>query len=103
MLGNNFLLWENSEFIVKTPFNPHIPYKEGLHLVVTAKSDQETVWEDPIISAKAFEIAAKACQIMEKLEFAPWFNIQVNGNFGLLPGATKFFHIHVYGRNKTDR
>jgi diadenosine tetraphosphate (Ap4A) HIT family hydrolase len=32
---------------------------------------------------------------------APWFNIQFNGNWGLLPGNTPFFHLHVYGRNKT--
>lgn len=39
---------------------------------------------------------------MEDLHIAPWFNIQANGNWGLLPGAEKFFHIHIYGRNKTN-
>lgn len=40
---------------------------------------------------------------METIRFAPWFNIQANGNWGLLPGAQPFFHPHVYGRNKTER
>lgn len=31
-----------------------------------------------------------------------WFNLQANGNWGLLPGASPFFHIYIYGRNKTD-
>ena len=38
---------------------------------------------------------------MEKLKIAPWFNIQANGNWGLLQGTKPFFHIHIYGRNKT--
>lgn len=38
---------------------------------------------------------------MEKIQFAPWFNIQANGNWGLLPGNQPFFHVHIYGRNKT--
>ena len=102
MLGNNFLLWENDEFIIKTPFNPHVPYSEGLHLVINPKKEIKTAWDDSQVAAKAFGLASQACKIMEELEMAPWFNIQANGNFGLLPGATPFFHLHVYGRNKTS-
>jgi len=102
MLGNNFLLYENDSFVIKTPFNPHQPYKEGLHVIVVPKEGLENAWQNPSVSAKAFELAAKACKIMEQLDLAPWFNIQVNGNWGLLPGTTPFFHIHIYGRNKTD-
>ncbi len=39
---------------------------------------------------------------MEEIELAPWFNIQANGNWGLLPGGRTVFHIHILGRNKTD-
>lgn len=39
---------------------------------------------------------------MEGLNMTPWFNLQANGNWGLLPGATTFFHIYIYGRNKTN-
>jgi diadenosine tetraphosphate (Ap4A) HIT family hydrolase len=102
MIGNNYLLWENESFVVKTPFNPHIPYNDGLHLVVAPKEDVESAWGDVDLSTEGFRLAAKACKIMEGNSLAPWFNIQANGNWGLLPGATPFFHIHVYGRNKTD-
>ena len=39
---------------------------------------------------------------MEDLDLAPWFNIQANGNWGLLPDTQPLFHVHVYGRNKTE-
>lgn len=102
MIGNNFLLWENDKFVIKTPFNPHTSYENGLHLIVTAKIDYETAWADPKVSGQVFELAARACKIIETVGLAPWFNIQSNGNWGLLPGASKFFHVHIYGRNKTE-
>jgi diadenosine tetraphosphate (Ap4A) HIT family hydrolase len=102
MIGNNFLLWENDDFVIKTPFNPHTSYEEGVHLIVTTKVGPETAWEDPDLTADAFRVAAKACKIIESLGLSPWFNLQANGNWGLLPGAEKFFHIHIYGRNQTE-
>lgn len=103
MLGNNFLLWEDNTFIVKTPFNPHIPYREGVHVIVATQQDLKAPWDDPELAGKAFELASKVCKTMEELQLAPWFNIQANANWGLLPGATPFFHLHIYGRNKTAR
>lgn len=103
MLGNNYLLWENDDFIIKTPFNPHVPYGEGLHIVIVPKADIRMAWQDSDVSAEVFRLGAKSCAIMEREGFAPWFNLQANGNWGLLPGETLFFHLHVYGRNKTDR
>lgn len=102
MLGNNFLLWENDSFVIKTPFNPHVPYSEGLHLIVTSKIVFENAWAKPEISAEAFKLSAKACRVMEGIEMAPWFNIQSNGNWGLLSDGQRFFHIHIYGRNRTS-
>lgn len=102
MIEDNFLLWENDSFVIKTPFNPHINYKEGLHLVVTTKEDYETAWEDPKVTGQVFELAARVSKIVEETKLAPWFNIQSNGNWGLLPGASKFFHVHVYSRNRTE-
>lgn len=102
MIGNNYLLWENDTFIVKTPFNPHIPYSEGLHVLVAPKADVVTAWEDPELSGEAFRLASKVSKIITELDLAPWLNLQANGNWGLLPGATPFFHIHIYGRNKTE-
>jgi diadenosine tetraphosphate (Ap4A) HIT family hydrolase len=101
MIGNNYLLWENDDFVVKTPFNPHMPYSEGLHIVVAPKKGVRTAWDDPALSGRAFELAARVAKVAESLNLAPWFNIQANGNWGLLPKAEPFFHIHIYGRNQT--
>jgi diadenosine tetraphosphate (Ap4A) HIT family hydrolase len=69
---------------------------------VAPKADITTAWDNPKLSGEAFELAAKVSKIVSGLELAPWLNIQANGNWGVLPGATPFFHIHIYGRNKTD-
>lgn len=102
MIGNNYLLWEDDTFLVKTPFNPHLTYHEGLHVIVTPKADVTSAWEDPELSGRAFKLAAKVSRIIANLELAPWLNLQANGNWGLLPGASPFFHIHIYGRNKSE-
>lgn len=102
MIGNNFLLWENDEFIILTPFNPHLSYSEGPQLVVKTKKEIENAWQDSKLAGEAFQLAARACKIMDELKFTPWFNLQANGNWGLLPGATPYFHMYIYGRNKTD-
>jgi diadenosine tetraphosphate (Ap4A) HIT family hydrolase len=102
MKSNNYLLWDNDEFSIKTPDNPHLPYSEGLHIMLAPKAKLENAWENPEITGKVFELAAKACKLIEELELSPWFNIQANGNWGLLPEGRKFFHVHIYGRNKTD-
>ncbi len=101
--GNNFVLWQNNEFVVKTPFNPHASYSEGLNVIVAPIKDIQTAWQDPELTGQAFLLAAKVAQIITREGFAPWVNLQANGNWGLLPGATPFFHIYVYGRNKTER
>jgi diadenosine tetraphosphate (Ap4A) HIT family hydrolase len=98
---NNFTLWENKTYIISTPLNPHQPYSEGVHVVVASKADIANAWQDPKLTGEMFKLAAKACKIMEAMGLGPWFNLQANGNWGLLPGGTPFFHIHIYGRNKT--
>ncbi len=102
MIGNNYLLWENDTFLVKTPFNPHIPYSEGLHVLVAPKANIMTAWEDPELSGETFKLASKVSKVISEINLAPWLNLQANGNWGLLPDAAPFFHIHIYGRNKTD-
>ena len=99
---NIFALWENDQFTISTPKNPHFPYSEGLHVIVSPKQEVTNAWQDIDLSEATFKLAAMACKIMEDLGMAPWFNIQANGNWGLLPGATPLFHVHVYGRNKTE-
>jgi len=98
---NTFTLWENDQFTVSTPKNPHLPYSEGLHLIVAPKQEVANAWQNIDASAETFKLAATACKVMEELGMAPWFNIQANGNWGLLPGGKPFFHVHIYGRNKT--
>ncbi len=99
---NSFILWENTEFTVSTPKNPHVPYAEGLHIVVAPKTDIPNAWADIDLSTISFKLSSQICKILDELEMAPWFNIQSNGNWGLLEGNTPFFHIHIYGRNKTN-
>lgn len=98
---NIFTLWEDGTFTISTTKNPHIPYSEGLHVIVAPKREVASAWQDINLAEATFKLAARACKIMEDLQLAPWFNIQANGNWGLLPGAEPFFHVHIYGRNKT--
>ncbi|HEX3568554.1 MAG TPA: hypothetical protein VHT70_02655 [Candidatus Saccharimonadales bacterium] len=98
---DTFTLWKNDEFSIITPDNPHVPYTEGLHVLVISKQDVAAAWDNPELAGKTFELAATACKIMVELGLAPWFNLQANGNWGLLPGGKPHFHIHIYGRNKT--
>lgn len=97
---NNFLIWEDENFELVTPAIPHIPKEEGLHLVLTPKNTMPTAWSDPVLCGKTFGLAAKICQVIEKLGLAPWFNLQANGNWGLLPGKSPHFHVHIYARRK---
>ncbi len=100
MTKEKWILWEDEKFKVITPQNPHIPLKEGLHVKILPKTEVISAWQDINLCAETFRLAAKVCQIMEKLKLAPWFNLQANGNWGLLPGRTPRFHVHIYARKK---
>lgn len=102
-VGNNYVLWEDDNFVVKTPFNPHTTYAEGPNVIVAPQQDIAAAWDDAELTGKAFALSAKVAKVLVDDGFTPWVNIQANGNWGLLPGATPFFHIYVYGRNKTER
>lgn len=97
-----FILGENDAFIISTPHNPHLAYSEGLHVIISPKHKVSSAWADADLAADTFRLAAKACKVMKDLGFAPWFNIQANGNWGLLPNRTPSFHVHILGRNKTE-
>ncbi len=99
-----FELWSDGEFSITTSSNPHIPKEEGIHLRIFAKKELTKGWDDPELCGKAFVLAAKVADIIvEKLKIVEWANLQYNGNWGLLPGYTPLFHIHVYGRKKTGK
>jgi diadenosine tetraphosphate (Ap4A) HIT family hydrolase len=97
-----YILWENDAFVISTPHNPHLTYSEGLHVIVSPKRKVPNAWRDAELTASAFGLASRACKAMEGIGLAPWFNIQANGNWGLLPGRTPSFHVHILGRNKTS-
>ena len=97
-----FILWENDSFVISTPHNPHLAYSEGLHVIVSPKRKISSAWEDVDLAASTFRLASQTCRIMENLGLSPWFNIQANGNWGLLPGRTPSFHVHILGRNETE-
>ena len=101
--GNNYVLWRDDECIVKTPFNPHTSYEEGANVIVQPVHEIPSASRDPELAGRVFTLAAKVARVMEDIELAPWTNIQSNGNWGLLPGSTPFFHVYVYGRNRTER
>ena len=100
MKDESWTLWSNGEFEVFTPFNPHTSSKEGLHVIVVPKIIVDSALVDENLSVETFRVAVKVAKAMEELKLAPWFNIQANGNWGLLPGSTPWFHVHVYGRRK---
>ena len=100
--SESYLLWENERFVIHTPANPNIPYTEGAHLYVAPKNSLFAAWDNAALAGQTFELAAKACAIMKDLELAPWFNLQANGDWGHLPGRSLYFHIHIFGRNKTE-
>lgn len=100
MKEEKWTLWSNEKFEIFTPVNPHLPSEEGLHVVVLPKVEIASAWRNPDLCAETFRIAAKVAGVMEELKLAPWFNLQANGNWGLLPGSTPRFHVHVYARRK---
>jgi diadenosine tetraphosphate (Ap4A) HIT family hydrolase len=97
-----YLLWENAHFVINTPANPNIPYTEGVHIYVAPKNMLSAAWDNPVLAGKTFQLASEACRIMKDLELAPWFNLQSNGDWGHLPGRSLYFHVHIFGRNKTE-
>lgn len=100
MKNESWTLFSNGEFEVFTPFNPHISAEEGLHIIVVPEAEVESALVDENLCAETFRVAAKVAQAMKELKLAPWFNLQANGNWGLLPGSTPWFHVHVYARRK---
>ncbi len=100
MKAESWTLWSNSEFEVFTPFNPHTSTEEGLHVIIVPKVTVDSALVDENLSVETFRFAIKVARAMEELKMAPWFNIQSNGNWGLLPGKTPWFHVHIYGRRK---
>ena len=99
-MAETWTLWEDARFVVTTPSNPHLPPEEGCHLLVWPKDAPPHAWADPALTASTFELAARVSQVLERLALVDWVNLQANGNWGLLPGATPKLHVHIYGRRR---
>lgn len=99
---DSYTLWENDNFIIITPTNPHQPYAEGLHIIIAPKRLVSSAWQDIDLAEATFKLTAQVCKVVEEQNLAPWQNIQANGNWGLLPGSEPSFHVHILGRNKTE-
>jgi len=99
-MAENWTLWEDARFVVTTTDNPHLPPDEGCHLLVWPKDAPPHAWADPPLTAATFELAARVSQVLERLGLVDWVNLQANGNWGLLPGATPKLHVHIYGRRR---
>ena len=102
-MSDEWLLWQNKEFIVTTPENPHVSPEEGCHIIVLTKKKLEKPWDDPKLSGRTFELAARVSKIVIGERIADWVNIQNNQNWGLLPRGRLNFHIHIYGRKKSGK
>lgn len=99
----DIVLWKTRKFIVVTRKNPHLPKEEGCHLVIYSVRELKNAWESPKVCGEAFELAAKAAKILVDEKIVDWANLQYNGNWGLLKGATPVFHVHIYGRKKSGK
>ena len=102
-LENSAVLWKNDIFLVTAPDNPHLPREEGCHLIIHPNKPLERAWDNPRLVGEAFELASKVAGILVAEKIVDWINLQCNGNWGLLKGATPWFHIHVYGRKSSGK
>lgn len=64
---NIFSLWEDDQFTISTPKNPHVPYSEGSHIIVAPKQEIATAWQDVDLSEATFKLTATACKINDPM------------------------------------
>lgn len=100
-MSSTSTLWEDARFVVTAPGNPHLPPEEGCHVLVWPRDAPPHAWADPAVTAATFELAARVAGVLVALGLADWVNLQANGNWGLLPGATPRLHVHIYGRRRS--
>lgn len=98
-----WVLWQNKDFIVTTPKNPHISPEEGCHIIIYPVKKMEKAWGNPELAKKAFELATNISKIIIEEKIADWTNIQNNQNWDFLPGGKLHFHIHIYGRKRSGK
>jgi len=109
-----WILWENSNFRVRTLENPNRPADHGGHILVEHKGGAVKVpYENYVFFAKLSVIAAVVQKAVERTGLAPHCNIQCNTNWsfrkpnGGLKEVKKgrgrrSVHLHVYPRLPDD-
>lgn len=108
MSGTEPVIWSDENFEIRLPNRPHVDRDDGGHLVVYPKRDVSFRSELPVQEAQALAVLLQALE--EAYLFAMrargldmvWLNIQDNGNWSLLTDKPRHFHVHLYGRCRTE-
>jgi hypothetical protein len=106
--GTEPVIWSDENFEIRLPNRPHVDRDDGGHLVVYPKRDVSFRSELPVQEAQALAVLLQALE--EAYLFAMrargldmvWLNIQDNGNWSLLTDKPRHFHVHLYGRCRTE-
>lgn len=87
---------------------PHVDRDDGGHLVVYPKRDVSFRSELPVQEAQALAVLLQALEeayisaMRARGLDMVWLNIQDNGNWSLLADKPRHFHVHLYGRCRTE-
>ena len=108
MSGTEPVIWSDENFEIRLPNRPHVDRDDGGHLVLYPKRDVSFRSELPVQEAQALAVLLQALE--EAYLFAMrargldmvWLNIQDNGNWSLLTDKPRHFHVHLYGRCRTE-
>ncbi len=103
------VIYKTENFVVTVPKGPHIPRREGGHLMIRQKdflfgSRSELT---PKLAIEAMRLTILVGDAMTKAMEnrgikIERINYQENGNWALQKGEPPVFHIHLYGRTKTS-
>lgn len=98
------VIWQNDCFEIRLPGKPHVSREEGGHLVVYPKRDAHFRSELTMSEASSLGVLLQAIEVAYIRALndvgtqVVWINFQDNGNWSLLKGDSRHFHVHVYGR-----
>lgn len=102
------VVWSDKHFEIRLPMRPHVDRDDGGHLVVYPKRDVGFRSELPVEEAQALAVLLQALENAYILAMRSrgldmvWLNIQDNGNWSLLADKPRHFHVHLYGRCRTE-
>ena len=102
------VVWINKHFEIRLPNRPHVDREDGGHLVVYPKRDVSFRSELPVQETQALAVLLQALEeayisaMRARGLDMVWLNIQDNGNWSLLFDRPRHFHVHLYGRCRTE-